>query len=98
MTKFDSYLTQIAETNSISPAINQARPGTTPVPGQPQQNNTQNQNTPSVTPTAQAPQTTQPPTTQQKMDLEKLIKDFNDNKVSIQTPKDLEKYGLTLSK
>jgi hypothetical protein len=104
MTKFDSYLAQIAETNSISPNISQTKPGTTPLPNQStnnsqqannnqQTNNNQTQTTPATTPPA-----SQTPTTQQKLDLEKFIKDFNDNKITIQTPKDLEKYGLTVTK
>lgn len=95
MTKFDSYLTQITETNNITPAVATQKPGTTPIPNQ---TNTTPQ-TPATTQTQAAPQTTPvPQPSQQKLDVNKLIKDFNDNIIKVQTPKDLEKYGITLPK
>jgi hypothetical protein len=103
MTKFDTYYTQITETNNVTPQPNTNTSSTQPVQSAQQnnaqatnqQNNTQasnqqNQTAPKPTPTIQsASQTVKP-------DINKLIKDFNDNKVVLQTPKDLEKYGIQI--
>jgi len=96
MTKFDNYLSQLVETNNISPNVvqpnTQVKPGTTPQPtSAPGTTPQPNQTTPSPTP---VPSTQTNPSQQNKFELEKFIKDFNDNKITIQGPKDLEKYGF----
>jgi hypothetical protein len=99
MNKFDSIISDLCEANgypnqqqnTVTNNNQQQNTGT----NQQQNTNQQQQNT--NTNTNQQQQNTVTNQQQQKIDLQKLMSDFNNNTLSIKNIKDFEKYGLKAS-
>jgi short subunit dehydrogenase-like uncharacterized protein len=102
MNKFDSIISDLCEANGYP---NQQQNTATNTNQQQQSTGTNNTNTnqPQNTGTNQQQQNTntnqqqQNTNQQQKIDLQKLMTDFNNNTLSIKNVKDFEKYGLKAS-